>query len=138
MPDDQRGVVSPLYVVDDQDHRGCRAQLINQRDQQLDAGNRRVAVGQHPVPPAAEQVGHQRPSRVRRTRTHLKTVLHHPQRQALGEPIRDSPPDTPAGIACCCKGLGDKGRLADAGLALDPHHRSLAAAYRLQASAQRR
>jgi hypothetical protein len=54
--------------------------------------------------------------------------LHHPQRQPPGELIRCRPPDIPFWLARSGKGLGHQGRLADARLALDPDHRSLAVA----------
>ena len=95
MPDHQRRLIGPLQVVDDQHRGGGRAQLVHQRHQHLDAGHRRVAVGEQPRPPAAEQVGGVRPPRVRRTRPHLQAVQHHPQRQPLGELVRHRPTRCP-------------------------------------------
>ncbi|HEY6312187.1 MAG TPA: hypothetical protein VIY52_15475 [Streptosporangiaceae bacterium] len=83
MPDEQRCVIGPLQVVDDHDRGGGRAQLVHQRYQDLDTGNRRVAVGEQPEPLAAEQVGGVRAARVARTEPDLKAVLHHAQRQPL-------------------------------------------------------
>ena len=138
MPDQQRRVVGPLQVVDDQHRGGGRAQLVHQRHQHLDAGDRRVAVGEQPEPLAAEQAGGVRPPRVRRTRPHLQAVQHHAQRQPLGELVRHPPPDVPPQLAHCRQGLGDQRRLADAGLALDPDHRSLVTAESLDAGTEDR
>ena len=123
MPDDQRRVVGPLHVVEDEDGRGGRGELVYQPHQHLDAGNRRVAVREQPLPEAAEQVGGVRAPRVRRTRPHLKAVQHHAQWQPLGELACNPPSDVPPRGAACRQGLGDQGRLADAGFALDPDHR---------------
>jgi len=126
VPDEQRRVVSPLQVVDDQDRGGGRAQLVRQRQQDLDAGNRRVvAVGEQPEPLLAEQAGRASPPRVRRTRPNLETVLHHAQRQPLAELVRHPPPDVPPQLAHAGQGLGNQSRLADARLARNPDHRSL-------------
>ncbi len=128
VPDDQRRVVGPLQVVQDHDRGGGRAQLVHQPHQHLNAGHRRIAVREQPLPAAAEQAGGVRTPRVRRTRPHLKAVQHHAQRQPLGELARDPPPDIPPRIDACRQGLGDQRRLADAGLALDPDHRPLTTA----------
>jgi hypothetical protein len=138
MPHEQRGVIGPLQVVDDHDGGAGRAQLVRQRDQDLDTGNGRVAVGEQPEPPAAEQVGGVRPARVARTEPYLKAVPHHAQRQPLGELVCDPPADVPIQPARSRQGLGDQGRLADAGLALDPDRRSPAGAQSLDAGTEGR
>jgi hypothetical protein len=70
IPDHQRRVVSPLQVVDDQDHGCGRAQLIHQGHQHLNAG-RRVTATEQSEPLLAEQIGGVRPPRVRRIRPYL-------------------------------------------------------------------
>src|SRR6185503_20233583 len=82
----------------------------------------------------AEQVRGVRTPRVRRTRSYLKAVEHHAQRQPLGELAGDPPPDIPPRGAACRQGLGDQRRLTDARFALDPDQRSLTAAEGLDAS----
>ena len=138
MPHHQRRLIGPLQVVDDQHGGSGRTQLVHQRHQHLHAGHRRIAVREQPQPPAAQQVGGPRPPRIRRTRPHLQAVQHHPQRQPLGELIRHPPPDVPPRVAVRGQGLGHQGRLADAGLALDPDHRSLTTAKGLDTSTQDR
>ena len=138
MPDDQRRIVGPLQVIQDDNGGGGRAELVHQPHQHLDAGNRRIAVREQPLPEAAEQARGVRTPRVRRTRPHLKAVQHHAQRQPLGQLACDPPPDIPPRGAACRQGLGDQRRLADARLALDPDHRSLTTAEGLDTSTEDR
>ena len=58
----------------------------------------------------------------------LYAGLPPPQRHALEELVGQPPADVPPRLGRSRQALGDQGRLADAGLALDPDHRSLAAA----------
>jgi hypothetical protein len=64
VPDHERRLVGPLQVIDDQHRGGGRAQLVGQRQQHLDAGDRRVAVAEQPRALAAEQSRGPRPPRV--------------------------------------------------------------------------
>jgi hypothetical protein len=101
VPDDQRRVVGPLQVIQDDDGWGGRAQLIRQRRQHLDAGDRRVPVSEQPQSSAAEQVAGVRPPPIRRARPHPEAVQHHPQRQPLGELVSEPPPDIPFRVTPC-------------------------------------
>ena len=76
-----------------------------------------------------------RPPRVGGTRPHCEAVLHHPQRKP-GELVSSTPSNIPSGLVRYRQGLGHQGRLADAGFALDPDNRSLAAAERFHGSAE--
>ena len=135
MPDNQRRLIGPLQVIGHQHRRSRRRQLVRQRRQYLDASHRRVAVPEHPQPPAAQQITRTRPPRIRRTRPHPQ---HHPQRQLLGQPAGHTPPDIPPRVAPCDQRLSHQRRLADAGLALDPDDPSLTTTKRLDTSTQNR
>src|SRR6266567_3670213 len=74
---------------------------------------------------------------IRRTRSYLKAVQHHAQRQPLGELARGPPPDVRS-LPAARQGLGDQRRLADARFALDPDHRAFPAPESLDASTEDR
>jgi hypothetical protein len=65
MPDHQRRLIGPLQVIDHYHGGSGRAQLVGQRHQDLHAAHRRIAAGEQPRPPAAQQVGRPRPARIR-------------------------------------------------------------------------
>ena len=138
MPDDQRCFIGPLEVVQHDDRRCGRAQLVYQRFQHFDTAGRRIACRVQPLLEAAEQGRGVRSSRVRRTRPYLEAVKHHAQRQPLGQRARDPPPDVPVWVAAHRQGLSYQGGLADTRLAFDPDHRPLTTAEGLDTSTQDR
>ena len=64
--------------------------------------------------------------------------MHYPQGQPRDELVRSGPPDVPSWLARRGQGLGHQGRLADARLALDPDHCSLAPAEGLDGGTENR